>query len=65
MMRSRLQLQELCDLSLVEKDSLMEVIRTWLGVGSRLKGSKIFILFAAFVNINEKDLSLCERDGSF
>ena len=76
MMRSRLQ--DLCtkdsktkedfidsilgDLSLVEKDSLKKVIRTWLGEVSKLQGNEISTLFLAFVNKYEKDPSLCEND---
>ena len=68
MMRSRLQ--DLCakdskmkedfidsilgDLSLVEKDSLKKVIRTWLGEVSKLQGNEISTIFLAFVNKFEK-----------
>jgi hypothetical protein len=76
MMRSRLQefcakdskaREEFIDsiligLSLAQKDSLRKVIRTWLGVVSRLESNKILTIFAAFINIYEKDLTLCERD---
>ena len=77
MMRSRLQ--DLCtkdsktkedfidsilgDLSLVEKDSLKKVIRTWLGEVSKLQGNEISTLFLAFVNKYEKDPSLCENES--
>ena len=75
MMRSRLQ--DLCQrfenkrrfhrldtgrLSLVEKDSLKKVIRTWLGEVSKLQGNEISTIFLAFVNKFEKDPSLYEND---
>lgn len=76
MMRSRLQ--ELCakdskareefidsilmGLSLAEKDSLRKVIRTWLGVVSRLESNEIMTVFTDFIHIYEKDPTLCEKD---
>jgi len=76
MMRSRLQ--ELCakdskareefidsilmGLSLAEKDSLRKVIRTWLGVISRLENNEILTVFTAFIDIYERELTLCEKD---
>jgi hypothetical protein len=76
MMRSRLQ--ELCakdskareefidsilmGLSLAEKDSLMKVIRTWLGVISRLENNEILTIFTAFIDIYEREPTLCEKD---
>ena len=52
----------LSGLSLAEKDSLRKVIRTWLGIVSSLERNKIMTIFAAFINIYEKDPTLCERD---
>jgi len=76
MMRSRLQ--ELCakdskareefidsilmGLSLAEKDSLRKVIRTWLGVISRLENNEILTIFTAFIDIYEREPTLCEKD---
>lgn len=76
MMRSRLQ--QLCakdsktrevfidsilgGLSSVEKNSLNKIIRTWLGLVSRLESSEISIIFSAFIGRYEKDPSLCESD---
>ena len=75
-MRSRLQ--ELCakdsktreefidsilmGLSLAEKDSLRKVIRTWLGVISRLENNEILTVFTAFIDIYEREPTLCEKD---
>jgi hypothetical protein len=76
MMRSRLQ--EICakdskereefidsilmGLSLAEKDSLRKVIRTWLGVISRLENNEILTVFTAFIDIYEREPTLCEKD---
>jgi hypothetical protein len=76
MMRSRLQ--DLCakdlnaqeefidsilnGLSMAEKDSLRKVIRTWLGIVSSLECDEIMTIFAAFINLYEKDPTLCERN---
>jgi hypothetical protein len=52
----------LIGLSLAEKDSLMKVIRTWLGVVSRLESNEIITVFTAFIDIYEKDPALCEKN---
>ena len=52
----------LIGLSLAEKDSLRKVIRTWLGVVSRLESNEIMTVFTAFVDVYEKDPTLCEKD---
>src|SRR4030095_10683914 len=52
----------LSGISLAEKDSLRKVIRTWLGIVSSLERNKIMTIFAAFINIYQKDPTLCERD---
>ena len=52
----------LVGLSLAEKDSLTKVIRTWLGVISGLENNEIMTVFTAFIDIYEKDPTLCERD---
>lgn len=76
MMRSRLQ--ELCaqdskareefigsilvGLSLAEKDSLRKVIRTWLGVITKLENNEIVTIFTACIDKYEKDPTLCGRN---
>jgi hypothetical protein len=52
----------LIGLSLAEKDSLMKVIRTWLGVVSRLESNEIMTVFTTFIDIYEKDPALCEKN---
>jgi hypothetical protein len=52
----------LIGLSLAEKDSLMKVIRTWLGVVSRLESNEMMTVFTAFIDIYEKDPALCEKN---
>ena len=52
----------LIGLSLAEKDSLMKVIRTWLGVVSRLESNEIMTVFTAFIDIYGKDPALCEKN---
>lgn len=52
----------LIGLTLAEKDSLMKVIRTWLGVVSRLESNEIMTVFTAFIDIYEKDPALCEKN---
>lgn len=51
----------LSGLSLAEKDSLRKVIRTWLGIVSSLERNKIMTIFAAFINIYEKDPGITLR----
>ena len=52
----------LMGLSLAEKDSLRKVIRTWLGVISRLENNEILTVFTAFIDIYEREPTLCEKD---
>jgi hypothetical protein len=76
MMRSRLQ--ELCTkdsktqndlidlilegLSSAEQESLKKVIRTWLGVVSRLESSEVSTIFSTFISRYEKGPSICESN---
>jgi hypothetical protein len=76
MMRSRLhdlcakdssEQEEIIDsilhgLSLSEKESLKNVIRTWLEIVSGLERKKIMTIFTAFINIYERNPTLCEQD---
>ena len=78
MMRSRLQ--ELCakdsktqeefidsileGLSSADKDTLKKVIRTWLGVVSRLEKREVSTIFSSFINRYENDPSMYESNHS-
>lgn len=76
MMRSRLQefcakdsktREEFIDsilggLSTADKDSLKKVIRTWLGVVSKLESSEISTIFSPYIKRYEKDPSLCDSE---
>lgn len=78
MMRSRLH--ELCakdsktqdefidsileGLSLADKDTLKKVIRTWLGVVSKLESSEVLTIFSSFISRYENDPSMYESNYS-
>lgn len=49
-------------LSTADKDSLKKVIRTWLGVVSKLESSEISTIFSPYIKRYEKDPSLCDSE---
>lgn len=49
-------------LSTADKDSLKKVIRTWLGVVSKLESSEISTIFSQYIKRFEKDPTLCESE---